>query len=417
MSSNPADFVNLGGGGLDAAPTPPTGIHPTVSNTPVVPAAPSVPAPQQATPPVVDGLSVEDDGGGPTGHFTTPAVHITPQAVGAAGAADEVALQDNPPQGAMQGVPVQVAVEDMLSAMAGKTVTPKTTTSSASGRPRRASATAPQPLAQVVPIAAPLPVAPVAVVQATPPAFNPPPPVFVSPAIVAPVVTQAQAVPPTSQPVEPRPSIASPIATPAPAEPVQAQVPGIPQVPFTPAAQPVNPVAESQALWAIIEGHIKKLQWDTGAVALDNPKAIDLNNVIHVAIYNMRYNPMALVNMTAKDLCVYEAALAAHQVWVQTQETWWSARHLFLGPELSRILRNRRSKYKGDTEKAKEDAVCEHEPEVEALRREFVTAQAISTYLHDFGAKFSQLEDGLKRTINQRQKEEDRTGVQQRWVP
>ncbi|MCL2639832.1 MAG: hypothetical protein FWD53_03210, partial [Phycisphaerales bacterium] len=130
--------------------------------------------------------------------------------------------------------------------------------------------------------------------------------------------------------------------------------------------------------------------------------------------YNMRFNPTHLVQMSPRDLCVFENALSAHQTWVQTIENWWTARWEFLGPELSRIFRARRGNYKGDTDKARtekacEDALCAAEPDVEKMRREFVKAKAIAQYLAGLGERYGQLEDGLKRTISQRQFEEKRT--------
>jgi hypothetical protein len=123
----------------------------------------------------------------------------------------------------------------------------------------------------------------------------------------------------------------------------------------------------------------------------------------------MRYNPN-LIQMNANILCLYEAALSAQQAWVAGIENWWTSRYDFLGPELSKVLRQRRSKYSGPTEKAKEDAVCDSEPDVERLRREWVKAKAIATYLKGFGDRFAQLENGIKRAVNQAQEQERREG-------
>lgn len=386
-ASRPEMFIDLTGGGIDmmtqaspvvptSQPTPPQPFTPPAP--PVFVAPPVVVAPPAAAPPPTttlrvckDSLTVEDDGGGPTASHLTPAVGVRLMTV--APEIDQPKL--NPIATAspilQPGVPVQAAVDDMLNAMMGKT---------------------------------PVVVAPVQAVVAAPvvPAtqlFTPPP--------TYPAATQVvQPAPIVAQPMPPVVDFAMPVQ--------------VPPVTAAPSVQPVvaDPVADSAALWADIENTIRSLRRQTGQCVLDDPydPANDFKNIVHVAIWNMRYNP-ATIDMTAHDLCVYEAALAAHQVWVQSVENWWRARCDFLGPELSKVLRIKRGQYKADTEKAREDAVCAAEPGVEQMRREFVKARAVATYLQEFSVRFSKLEDGLKRPIDNRQEEENRTSVQGGWNP
>ena len=153
-----------------------------------------------------------------------------------------------------------------------------------------------------------------------------------------------------------------------------------------------------------------------GLVVLEDPKFCDPQNVVHVAIYNMRWNPMGLVRMSAQDLCVYESALSAHQVYVQAQQNEWRAKFEFLGKERERVLREVRGQFRGDTEKAKEDAAIAQNAAVGKLHYEFVEAQAMATFLTDMGDRFSQLEDGLKRLISLRHDEERRTYIQGKFT-
>jgi hypothetical protein len=166
---------------------------------------------------------------------------------------------------------------------------------------------------------------------------------------------------------------------------------------------------EADVFWEEIQAEIVRLQYATGQIVLDDPSKCDPANAVHVAIWNMRYNT-GLIQMDGNVLCLYEAALSSHQAWVAGIENWWTARYDFLGPELSKILRQRRGKYNGATEKAKEDAVCDNEPDVERLRHEWVKAKAIATYLKGFGDRFAQLENGIKRAVNQAQERERREG-------
>lgn len=380
---NPAAFIDLTGGGIDATTggvQPPQTVAAPAPQVPVVPPAmpaqpvqtapviqlpaPVAPAPAQPVTPRKDGLTMEDHGGGPVAGHLAPVVQVRQS--GLATTDEEQVLKANAAPATLGAMPVQTAVNDMLSAMMGTAPL----------------APAPAPMAPAVAQPAPAPRAPM-------PATTP---------------------------------IAAPAApTPAGQVPVYAPPPNFtPPTPVSPVAAPVapaaDPVRDASGVWQEIEAVIRGLRKQTGQCVVDNPydPDFDRHNIVHVAIWNMRYNP-GLVDMSAHDLCIYEAALAAHQVWVQSVENWWTARCDFLGPELSKVLRIKRANYKGDTEKAREDAVCAAEPEVEAMRREFLKARAVSTYLRDFSTRFSKLEDGLKRPIDNRQEEENRTAVQSSW--
>ena len=223
----------------------------------------------------------------------------------------------------------------------------------------------------------------------------------------------ATPTPPVPVPITTPPAVVTPPQTPAlPASAVAAASNASVALPPTSVAARANaPLQRTEAdvFWEEIQAEIVRLQYATGQIVLDDPSKCDPANAVHVAIWNMRYNT-GLIQMDGNVLCLYEAALSSHQAWVAGIENWWTARYDFLGPELSKILRQRRGKYNGATEKAKEDAVCDNEPDVERLRHEWVKAKAIATYLKGFGDRFAQLENGIKRAVNQAQERERREG-------
>ncbi|MCL2641090.1 MAG: hypothetical protein FWD53_09625 [Phycisphaerales bacterium] len=167
-------------------------------------------------------------------------------------------------------------------------------------------------------------------------------------------------------------------------------------------------VHESNANWLEIQHEINRIAVITGLNVLFSPQACDTRNAVHVAIYYMRHDPMALVNMATRDLCVFEAALAANQLTVRAIENEWSMKANHLGRQRDFLLRKKRGRYKGETEKAREDAVLEQEPAMKQLHREFSKAHAVATYLREMGHGFTQLEDGVKRLIDNRREEERR---------
>jgi hypothetical protein len=164
-----------------------------------------------------------------------------------------------------------------------------------------------------------------------------------------------------------------------------------------------------------LQSDIIRLKNLLGINVMEDPRTCDPQNVIHVAIWNMRHNPVGLVQMTASQLCIFESALSAHQVYVQCIENEWAARYAFLGREFDRVMRKCRRKYRGDTEKDREEACLDAEPAMAKLRNEFLKAQAFAALLEDMGDRFAQLEDGLKRTISMRHEEEKRSYQQAKW--
>ena len=223
-------------------------------------------------------------------------------------------------------------------------------------------------------------------------------------------------------PVSQAPAVASPeaparVAAPSPVVVPVATVETVAAP--TPATAPVAVLNQDFKDYATrsqeMQADIAKLKAVLGITVMENPQACDPQNVIHVAIWNMRHNPVGLVQMTAAQLCVYESALSAHQVYVQSLQNEWQARYTFLGREVDRLLRKCRRKYKGDREKDREEACLDAEPAMVNLRNDFLKAQAYATLLSDMGARFAQLEDGLKRTISMRYEEEKRSYGQAKW--
>ena len=440
MSRNPADFVDLTGGGLDLpgddSPAPAM-MTPTAIVPPPPPVfAPPPPAPVQVA--SVDGLTVEDNGGGPTAQHCVPVVQVQPAAVMVLN--QDASLQAN--QGTASMEPVQQHVDSMINAMMGGNTT-------GVQQSQTAPAVVQQPIQQP-PVVAPttLPVVTPVIAPVIPPvAANETP--TVTPTLTTPEkrtrkrrAATPEGIATTAPLVEVKPAVMAPVVAPiaAPAPPVfaaltQSAVPAVvPPVPIaapTPSAPMPVPLqqqayippptqggtADSDILWKEIEEEIMRLRYSTGVVVLDDPSKMDRNSVLHVAIWNMRHNPQGMILMSPRDLCVFESALSAHQVWVASVENWWTVRCEFLGPELSKILRMRRGNYKGDTEKAREDMLCANEPDVERMRRDFVKAKAIAKYMEGMGERFSKLEDGLKRPINQRQFEEQRSTIGARQNP
>ena len=223
-----------------------------------------------------------------------------------------------------------------------------------------------------------------------------------------------QGEPPQASPA-PAPTPAPTPSSPPPDSPPTSPAPP-PAAPATPAPAPASKdIFDHEALAKQIAGEIDTLRRDFGIDVLENQRACDSNNAVHVAIYNMRHNPMGLIQMPASTLCVYEAALSAHQVHVQSVENYWTVQHQYIGRQMDMVMRKRRGKYKGDTEKDKELAVLENEPDMRQMRSAFLRAQALATFMAGMGQRFAQLEDGLKRLIDYRRDEENRVHMQNKW--
>jgi hypothetical protein len=208
-------------------------------------------------------------------------------------------------------------------------------------------------------------------------------------------------VQPTQAPQGPDMPVPAPPTQPSPPAPVVASK-----------AVATDPdVADADNLWAEIEGEIARLDAETGYCVLRNRASCDDSRPHHVAIREMRYNALSLPDQSASYLAALEAALAANQAYVQGQENYWSARAKQLGVDRENLLRAKRSKYTGSTEKAKEDAVIRSEPDVRRLHREYVKADAIKSYLGDIGQAFAKVDDGIKRLADNRRDEENRAGI------
>jgi hypothetical protein len=209
--------------------------------------------------------------------------------------------------------------------------------------------------------------------------------------------------------VQPTPAPQGP-DMPLPAPPVQPLPPAAVIVAAKPVAADAD-VADADNLWAEIEVEIARLDVETGYCVLRNRTSCDDARPHHIAIREMRYNALSLPDQSASYLAALEAALAANQAYVQGQENYWSARAKQLGVDRENLLRSKRSKYTGATEKAKEDAVIRAEPDVRRLHREYVKADAIKSYLGDIGQAFAKVDDGIKRLADNRRDEENRAGI------
>jgi hypothetical protein len=214
---------------------------------------------------------------------------------------------------------------------------------------------------------------------------------------------------PMAQPMPPKPS-------PKPSAPATAPQP---QPQSAPPPQSVAPKPTSDngdmAMWQQIQAEVTRMKHLLGICAIESPEKADKSNIVHEAIYFMRHNPQELVQKSPEQLNIYEAALSAHQVYVQTVENEWKMKFTYISRERDRALRARRGNYKGDTEKAREDAAIISDPSLKKIHFYFLMAQAISTLLDSLGERFAQLEDGLKRTISMRQDEMRRTAMQAKY--
>lgn len=211
---------------------------------------------------------------------------------------------------------------------------------------------------------------------------------------------------PTNAPVGPDAPVPPP-----PSAPKAAPAPAVAAPPAAKQKAADAEVADVDDVWAEIENEIARLDVETGYCVLRNAASCDASRPHHIAIREMRYNALALPDQSASYLAALEAALAANQAYVQGQENYWAARAKQLGVDRENILRSKRSKYTGATEKAKEDAVIRTEPDVRRLHREYVKADAIKSYLSDIGQAFAKVDDGIKRLADNRRDEENRSGI------
>lgn len=178
------------------------------------------------------------------------------------------------------------------------------------------------------------------------------------------------------------------------------QAPAIQQPASTLPAEDLEEIRWSSALSASINSAINKISYDCGERLLEDRNLYDSTNKLHEAIWMMRWNSDGMVQMAPGQLCSYELVLTAHQVYVQAQENYWSQKYNFMGKEKDRLFREARGSVDAKTEKDKENLLIRTSPNHRNIFAEFRMAEAMHHYLKDFGARFAQLQNGLKRTID-----------------
>lgn len=122
-------------------------------------------------------------------------------------------------------------------------------------------------------------------------------------------------------------------------------------------------------------------------------------NLVHQAIWTIRWSPEALPGLPVETLLAFESALTAHQVYVAGLENYWASRCELLGSVISQIKETRRDGASGDRVKQKEYQVLSS-PAILPVYKQFLYARAMAQLLDGLGERFAQMEDGLKRTID-----------------
>lgn len=232
-------------------------------------------------------------------------------------------------------------------------------------------------------------------------------------------VAATSVTPPTPTPTAPvTPVPSTPTQAPS-SDPVMMAVTAI----GTPTSQPPAGTVTSfrndqdlnriQQTIAMIESRVRKEYYDLGLALLENPNKRDSNLYIHEVIHWVRWRTLDVINLGPHEVLKLGQALSAHQLYVQSQENYWSARHQLLSKELERIIFIKRENYadqaKGKTKTEMENILIETEPQIRDLRNEYLLAQAMANALENMGERFVQLEDGLKRTITFVVREYERT--------
>ena len=184
---------------------------------------------------------------------------------------------------------------------------------------------------------------------------------------------------------------------PLPAAAPPASPPGPPQI-QGPTEEP--DVAAVQAQQRMVEQAVAHARAELGIDVLSDPAAADTNNQLHQIIALMRWNPAQLGQVGPHRLNEFEAVLSAHQVYVQAMENDWKAKHGLYGHLLAGIKQSRIGSVEARTVKEKEHLIVTGDPDVKRLHDQFLLAQAMAAVLDGMGERFSQLENGLKRTIN-----------------
>jgi hypothetical protein len=207
-----------------------------------------------------------------------------------------------------------------------------------------------------------------------------------------------QPVPPTTAP---RPETPKPAADPISAALVAAN-PGPTSVstptPVKLAGEDVLSSIQQIAQW--IDQKVQEVRLNTGIAILSNSKAAIPNSYVHEAIRRVSWEANNLPNLGPHELLNMEAAITAHQVYVQGEENYWTAQYNFLGRELERAMIAMRDNFTGGTKAEMENKLIANHPGIRDLRNKYLLAQALCTVLDKMGERFAQMEDGLKRTIS-----------------
>jgi hypothetical protein len=173
----------------------------------------------------------------------------------------------------------------------------------------------------------------------------------------------------------------------------------------TPAPAPTK-LAGEDVLFSItqiaqwIDQKVQEVRLNTGIAILSNSKAAIPNSYVHEAIRRVSWEANNLPNLGPHELLNMEAAITAHQVYVQGEENYWTAQYNFLGRELERAMIAMRDNFTGGTKAEMENKLIANHPGIRDLRNKYLLAQALCTVLDKMGERFAQMEDGLKRTIS-----------------
>lgn len=153
-----------------------------------------------------------------------------------------------------------------------------------------------------------------------------------------------------------------------------------------------------------IKGFSSKLSFDLGIDILSSAdhSNFDPESKVHAAIWHLRWNSDQVQTMDIKHLCGFECVLTSHQVYVQSLENKFHAECGFLNKEKDRVFREARKAVNGATEKDKDNLLILNNQKMRALFVDQRVAEYMSQFMNSMGDKFSQMQNGLKRTIDQR---------------
>lgn len=133
----------------------------------------------------------------------------------------------------------------------------------------------------------------------------------------------------------------------------------------------------------------------------DSPE-MDKSNLLHQAIFYAKWNPFKLQGLDAKYLCGMECVFASNQVYIQSLENKFLAESVFLAKEKDRMFREVRHTVSGPTEKDKDNKIIRMNSQMRQIFVNHKVAEYMSHYLSSMGLSFSQMHNGIKRTIDQK---------------